>query len=1379
MSIEADASSTSTKGKRLALVIGVNNAPNSGLYPLNHAASDAQAIAEVLQQCCHFELLETPLIDEQAISDRVKKAIRKLARDRTDDDFLLLYFSGHGQPMTVEAEQSDVYFVTHDFDPIDVEEDEDSHCSMRWMWEKLYMPTQAGKVVVILDCCFAGNMGTVGPDPYLEELQARIKKYFGPPSSASGARSGGLRLALTATGHNTPAAEQGGYGVMTELLLPALRGEAAEALDDDGQVSLQRLFEYLQKTMPRDQQPSLAGDFAGRGRDCILASYPERAAELRKKRSHLLVKERPENYIPFFQDHQFQERPGEFEKLEILLFGKESERQPVHVRVGLVGVTGMAGVGKTQLAVELAYRYQDRFLDGIFWMPAAGKDLFEWQHQFAELAFNTGYLSTDDNPSSLENERRRAQHFCRYLAEHKNALLILDNVEYPNLVTSVLPILAGKEPNCAILYTSRNRITPTGMTTYAVEQLPESAALHLMLESTRPMLLSQIEAGSTDAEAQSARILCQYVGYLPLALVHLRGLLIKDEHMTLAHLVDVLRERGALDIIKTLDTTIHLSWDYVEDERAQHMFKLACYFPEAAPIPLWLLGRAAGLGESRAIVDPLGEVCTQLHELSLLEVLSGDQVRLHPLVCEFGRHLLLEDGERGATLRKEAGERLVAELTDLNRLEQRALRKGYWQCLEQVKAAREYAEMLEVTEQVAQIRLVEWWMDRESYLLGVEELWPTVLPELFYQQLWNRAVEEGHQLKERDLPNRWMQQMRQVGAEDRSLRKIFAGHLGPIWSVTFSPEGTSVLTGSEDRTTRLWETESGKLLMKLEGHSKTVFGVTFSTDGAKILTGSEDKTARLWETDSGKLLQTLEGHASAVRGVAFSPDGRRVLTGSEDRTARLWETASGRLLGILKSHKDWVTSVAFSPDGRRVLTGSYDGMARLWETASGRLLGILESHKDWVTSVAFSPDGRQALTGSYDGTTRLWETASGKLLQTLEGHASAVRGVAFSPDGRRVLTGSADKTSRLWEVPSGNLLTILEGHSEGVTSVAFSPDGRQVLTGSEDGTARLWNLTDSEIKTISSSETVLGQVPGISQGYTSEVTSMAFSPDGIRLVSGSEDGTARVWETAKGQVLRTLQAHSGKVTSMAFSPDGTWVVSGSEDDTARVWETAKGKTLTRLENPTGFIANRVLSVAFSSDGMHIVTGLEYGMAVVYSARTGRKVATLGGQVNRMTSVAYSPDGTKVLTGSDDGTVFVWETSSERVLSTLKGHSGSVNGVAFSPDARQVLTGSNDRTARLWETVSGRELLRLEGHSGGVRSVAFSPNGHLMMTCDSNGWTLFWQGSGVEAGQLVGMYVATYPVGAFYWQDATHIMLVDLGGPKGRPHFYRLKLEGKW
>ena len=197
-----------------------------------------------------------------------------------------------------------------------------------------------------------------------------------------------------------------------------------------------------------------------------------------------------------------------------------------------------------------------------------------------------------------------------------------------------------------------------------------------------------------------------------------------------------------------------------------------------------------------------------------------------------------------------------------------------------------------------------------------------------------------------------------------------------------------------------------------KGHGDRVSSVSFSPDGQSILTGSRDKTARLWDLD-GNLLQVFKGHEDWINSVSFSPDGQSILTGSRDKTARLWDL-DGNLLQVFKGHEDWINSVSFSPDGQSILTGSRDKTSRLWDL-DGNLLQVFKGHESVISSVSYSPDGESILTSSYDKTARLWDL-DGNLLQVFKGHERWISSVSFSPDGQSILTGSLDKTARLWQI---------------------------------------------------------------------------------------------------------------------------------------------------------------------------------------------------------------------------------------------------------------------------------------------------------------------------------------------------------------------------
>ena len=173
-----------------------------------------------------------------------------------------------------------------------------------------------------------------------------------------------------------------------------------------------------------------------------------------------------------------------------------------------------------------------------------------------------------------------------------------------------------------------------------------------------------------------------------------------------------------------------------------------------------------------------------------------------------------------------------------------------------------------------------------------------------------------------------LQKRRQLLAEPRAwVRSVLEGHTAAVRSVAFSPDGRQVLTGSSDKTAKLWNLD-GQEVRTFAGHTAEVWSVAFSPDGRQVLTGSYDNTAKLWNLD-GQEVRTFAGHTAAVLSVAFSPDGRQVLTGSSDKTAKLWNL-DGQEVRTFAGHTAEVLSVAFSPDGRQVLTGSYDKTAKLW-----------------------------------------------------------------------------------------------------------------------------------------------------------------------------------------------------------------------------------------------------------------------------------------------------------------------------------------------------------------------------------------------------------------------------------------------------------------
>jgi tetratricopeptide (TPR) repeat protein len=284
----------------------------------------------------------------------------------------------------------------------------------------------------------------------------------------------------------------------------------------------------------------------------------------------------------------------------------------------------------------------------------------------------------------------------------------------------------------------------------------------------------------------------------------------------------------------------------------------------------------------------------------------------------------------------------------------------------------------------------------------------------------------------------------------------FVGHSSSILAAAFSPDGGRVLTGSTDKTIRLWEVETGKELHLLEGHRSHIRSVAFSPDGRFALSGALDATARLWDLETAKEVRSFEGPRMPIQCVAFSPDGRRVLAGGNDKTLFMWDAETGKELRRFEGHTNAIMTAAFSADGLRVLSGSADKTVRIWNAETGKELSHFTELTNSVHSVVFTADGAKILSGSY--VLQLTDIGTSREPRRFVGHIESVLGGAVARDGRHVLSGGSDATVRLWDVNKKSEVRRLVGHVGNVHCVAFSPDGRYAFSGGGDCWGRLWDI---------------------------------------------------------------------------------------------------------------------------------------------------------------------------------------------------------------------------------------------------------------------------------------------------------------------------------
>ena len=490
------------------------------------------------------------------------------------------------------------------------------------------------------------------------------------------------------------------------------------------------------------------------------------------------------------------------------------------------------------------------------------------------------------------------------------------------------------------------------------------------------------------------------------------------------------------------------------------------------------------------------------------------------------------------------------------------------------------------------------------------------------------------------------------------------------------------------------------LSLVMEAHFDVVNAVSFSPDGTLIVSGSDDRTLRVWNSLTGAEVSEMRGHRHAVQTVKFSPDGRRIISGSSDYTVRVWDLAtSAEVLPNLREHGDTVSSVEFSPDGTRFVSGSYDMTLRVWDATTGTKISELRGNKGRVNSASFSPDGTMVVSGSDDRTVRIWDVASSTEVGVLKGHRGAVLSVHFSKDGHQITSYSEDHTHRLWNVTAEIEISDFRWYDGGARFSMHAPHGTTIVSALNSGIICVLDAASrTEVKAM--------------QGHRNIVTSLDFSPDGRRVVSCSADKTVRVWDvTPVAEVPSTLQGHGDGTSSVAFSLDGTKIVSGSQDMTIRVWDATTGAGISTMRGHE----DSVTSVSFSPEGNKIVSGSYDQTIRIWDATSGAEISKLRAHTSAVHSVAFSPDGKMVVSSSDDTTICVWDAISGTVLSTMRGHEKAVTTATFSPTGHQIASGSRDKTVRVWDVASGSQTSPALRHGHWVSSVGFSVDGNHIIS----------------------------------------------------------------
>jgi len=532
------------------------------------------------------------------------------------------------------------------------------------------------------------------------------------------------------------------------------------------------------------------------------------------------------------------------------------------------------------------------------------------------------------------------------------------------------------------------------------------------------------------------------------------------------------------------------------------------------------------------------------------------------------------------------------------------------------------------------------------------------------------------------------QLMAQVGGKTINRWDVTTGALAGSWSLdternsidlaAFAPDGTRVAAslGPGTRQVGLWGMPGGRLLSVLDsrrpGSERVLSSLAFSPDGSRLacamaLTSkTPNNVVEVRDVKTGALMRTLllpdQGELSNV---VFSADGKLVAA-ANDRDIFVWQAETGELLHTLTGHTSML-SLAFSPDGAQLASASYDKTVRLWSVAEGRLLHTLVGG-EVVTSMkdlSFSPDGTTLVSVGVKSVVNLWDTATGALLGEVEGYADGIADLAVAADGTLYTAHPNHLGVRQWNIQTGQITRRFPGQTKWGTKLAVSANG-QILAASQYDpypSVLIWNATTGQ------------HLPTLKE-YNQSVGSLALSPDGS-LAASSEETLIIINETKTGQQVYRLSGgkRPDMVSNLAFSTDGLKLVSGGEFCQITVFAVKTGKQLFTLGEGVP---------AFSPDGTIIATGDTEGQISLWSSVSGEKLRLLAQQKSRVTGLTFSADGRLLASGSVDQTIHLWEAETGRLLRVLEKGSFAEGVPFFSPDDTMLFSNSfRDGTIRFW------------------------------------------------------------------------------------------------
>jgi WD40 repeat protein len=348
----------------------------------------------------------------------------------------------------------------------------------------------------------------------------------------------------------------------------------------------------------------------------------------------------------------------------------------------------------------------------------------------------------------------------------------------------------------------------------------------------------------------------------------------------------------------------------------------------------------------------------------------------------------------------------------------------------------------------------------------------------------------------------------------------------------------------------LWDTETGKQ-RALVAEKGPIFDLAYAPDGRTLATAGRQDGVKLWDVPGPMLVErcTLRSGGRPATILVYSPDGRTLATGGNDRVLQLWDTSDPRRAPRVFDAEDVVFCAAFTPDGK-TLVGGRETLT-IWDVATGKTRVVSDQQVRLIRAVTFAPDGKTLFTASFqDPALSARDTATWEVSRTQSLSGRSALSAVLSPDGKSLAVGIASPggESRLALVDAATFepraaVAMVE---QAVGALAFSPDGKMLAASTLGDEGRQVILCEA----VSGREIRHLRLPAPANG-------LAFAPDSKSLAVGTRDGTIILFDPGNGSTRGSFAAHASQITRLAYAPDGRTLVSAEIEGTIKFWWVGK------------------------------------------------------------------------------------------------------------------------------------------------------------------------------------------------------------------------------